>query len=287
MAFCFFSNKEAGILDATPLSPDSELNNRAEGWNWRDWEGMPYLTCSLLNGWSHGFFSCKFWSREPAALSPILNSEAEVYRIKQVHGAAVLSPSEAKIKAREQGDNPLADGLISEKPLESIWVCSADCTPALIGDVRTGRVSAIHAGWRGTAKKIVPEAIARFVEFGSKIPDLRVALGPAISGEVYQVTTEVAAQVCASLLSNDIAQIPAKILDRVMEMPDSPLISDSEPGKIRLDVRKVNNIQLQQLGLNADQIAIAPQCTYQDPENFFSYRREGLKKVQWSGIVSK
>jgi polyphenol oxidase len=36
-----------------------------------------------------------------------------------------------------------------------------------------------------------------------------------------------------------------------------------------------------------EQIAIAPYCTYQTPEYFFSYRREHQKKVQWSGIVSK
>jgi copper oxidase (laccase) domain-containing protein len=32
--------------------------------------------------------------------------------------------------------------------------------------------------------------------------------------------------------------------------------------------------------------AIAPYCTYQTPEYFFSYRWEKQKKVQWSGIVS-
>ena len=35
-----------------------------------------------------------------------------------------------------------------------------------------------------------------------------------------------------------------------------------------------------------EQIAIAPYCTFQTPEHFFSYRREQQKKVQWSGIVS-
>ncbi|MGB2924169.1 MAG: laccase domain-containing protein [Limnothrix sp.] len=32
---------------------------------------------------------------------------------------------------------------------------------------------------------------------------------------------------------------------------------------------------------------MAPHCTYQDTENFFSYRRSNQKKVQWSGIVSR
>jgi len=43
---------------------------------------------------------------------------------------------------------------------------------------------------------------------------------------------------------------------------------------------------LEQLGISLEQIAIAPYCTFQTPEHFFSYRREREKKVQWSGIVS-
>jgi len=49
----------------------------------------------------------------------------------------------------------------------------------------------------------------------------------------------------------------------------------------------VNALQLEQLGVSSEQVAIAPHCTYQEPEHFFSYRRDKLKKVQWSGIVSK
>jgi polyphenol oxidase len=41
------------------------------------------------------------------------------------------------------------------------------------------------------------------------------------------------------------------------------------------------------LGINPEQIAIAPYCTFQEQDLFFSYRRTGEKKVQWSGIVSK
>jgi copper oxidase (laccase) domain-containing protein len=46
-------------------------------------------------------------------------------------------------------------------------------------------------------------------------------------------------------------------------------------------------LQLLHLGLSPEQVAIAPYCTYQTPEHFFSYRRERLKQVQWSGIVSR
>ncbi|MGB3671600.1 MAG: laccase domain-containing protein, partial [Phormidesmis sp.] len=62
--------------------------------------------------------------------------------------------------------------------------------------------------------------------------------------------------------------------------------ADDHTERVRLDVRRINQMQLEQMGLGADQIAIAPHCTYQDPDNFFSYRRTQEKKVQWSGIVS-
>ena len=69
-------------------------------------------------------------------------------------------------------------------------------------------------------------------------------------------------------------------------LPNSPILSDPEPGKVRLDVRLVNILQMEQLGIGHQQVAIAPYCTYQQTDYFFSYRRKKQKKVQWSGIVS-
>ncbi len=251
-------------------------------WHWRNWEGLPYLTCSILEYWHHGFFTGQFWPRSPQDLTLILQPEASVYRLKQVHGNTVLTPQEIATRTLEDG-LASADGLISEQPLQAVWVASADCTPVLIGDVKTGLVSAIHAGWRGTAKKIVPQAIARFKSQGSKLDDLRVAMGPAIAGEVYQVSLEVAAEIGASIIPHNDEQ---KIVQALQNLPNSPLLADPNPGKVKLDVRRVNVLQLESLGISGEQIAIAPYCTFQTPEHFFSYRREQEKKVQWSGIVS-
>ncbi len=76
-------------------------------------------------------------------------------------------------------------------------------------------------------------------------------------------------------------------MDVLQQLPNSPIFDDSQPGRVRLDVRRVNALQLEQLGIQPEQVAIAPYGTYQVPEHFFSYRRDKLKKVQWSGIVSK
>ncbi len=275
-------------------------------WHWQTWEGNNYLTCSLLDPWPHGFFTRQSWPMKPGELVSALNPTADVYRIKQVHGNQVLSSTEVQayqnqwqqrlasppLQQAAPSPFPEADGIYSDGHHQTVWVCSADCTPVLIADTQTGQVAAVHAGWRGTAAKIVPMAIAQFQMQGSRIEDLRVAMGPAIAGEVYQVTNEVAAKVGATVVEpaplahspsmSDLETIPKTL----SQFPDAPVLADETPGRFRLDVRRVNALQLEQLGLQPEQVAIAPHCTYQQPEQFFSYRRDGLKQVQWSGIMS-
>ncbi|MGG6297359.1 peptidoglycan editing factor PgeF [Leptolyngbya sp. AN02str] len=269
-------------------------------WQWQSWEELPYLTCSLLQEFPHGFFTQQCSPRLPEDLTHALHPEAAVYRVKQVHGNRVLSPDEIEghaAIAKPDESLPSADGVVVHQPAQAAWVCSADCVPALIADVRTGQVAAVHAGWRGTAAKIVPEAIARLQQSGSCLSDLRVALGPAIAGEVYQVSTTVAAEVGASVVKsvatsagNGLRDRPeldvAAILNELRQFPQPPILPDEQPGRVRLDVRQINLLQLMRLGFTEAQVAIAPYCTYQTPEHFYSYRRNPQKKVQWSGIVS-
>ncbi len=260
-------------------------------WHWHTSEGLSYLRCSLLAPWSHGFFTQQAWPHTPDVLVTALHHRAKAYRIRQVHGNTVLKADESW-RHLPHADLPPGDAIISHTSDQAVWVCSADCTPVLIADARTGHVSAIHSGWRGTAAKIVPAAIAHLQEHGSQLADLRIAMGPAISGDVYQVSADVAIQVGASLqpMVSTTEPTPAAIatdLTNLQQLPDSPIRPDPEPGKVRLDVRRVIALQLEQLGITPEQVAIAPHCTYQQPDHFFSYRRDGLKKVQWSGIVSQ
>lgn len=260
-------------------------------WHWHTWKELPYLTCSLLEPWKHGFFTQHFWPRSPEELTYVLQPTAQAYRVKQVHGNRVLTASEIKADQAplpleaDESSMPAADGLLTDQADQAVWSCTADCTPILIGDRQTGQVAAVHAGWRGTAAKILPLAIARFQNQGSDLTNLRIALGPAIAGEVYQVSAAVAAEVGASVLAQ--TEGPDSILQMLRQLPHSPILPDDHPGHVRLDVRRVNTLQLEGIGIAPSQIAIAPHCTYQDPKNFFSYRRDNQKQVQWSGIVSR
>lgn len=261
-------------------------------WHWHSWQELPYLSCSLLEEFPHGFFTQQFWSHSLEDMTKILHQEASPLRLKQVHGNKVLTPQEIEHLLSKGGDEveqvgektfAKADGLISDRPLQAVWTASADCTPGLIADIKTGQVAAVHAGWRGTAKKIVPQAISRMQSQGSKLQNLRIAMGPSIEGKVYQVSQDVAAQLGATLVPESDSKAIIKSLE---EIDNCPLFPDSEPGKFRIDVRQVSALQLEQLGISPEQISLAPYCTYQNPENFFSHRRAKKGKVQWSGIVS-
>ncbi|HEY9616742.1 MAG TPA: peptidoglycan editing factor PgeF [Microcoleaceae cyanobacterium] len=254
-------------------------------WHWQIWNDLPYLTCSLLQPWQHGFFTQQFAPRPPEELTKVLHPLAQPYRVQQVHGNTVLTPSEIAAVLPSETDRPAGDGLVTEQTDQAVWVCTADCTPVLIADIATGQVAAVHAGWRGTAQKIVPQAIARLQDQGSQLDNLRIALGPAIAGEVYQVSEAVAVEVGASIAPVDPDHLPES-LAYLRQFPNPPVLDDPEPGRAKLDVRRVNVLQLEQLGLAPEQIAIAPHCTYQDASYFFSYRRSREKKAQWSGIVS-
>ena len=244
-------------------------------WEYSVVQGVSYFQCGLLAGFSHGFFT-----REGAgaSLTPYLSPEATPYRTRQVHGKTIVTPSQLPLEDTLEGD-----GLCSDGEKQALWVASADCTPVLMADVRTGKVGAVHAGWRGTALSILPSAIAHFLSHGSQLSDLRVVLGPAISGEVYQVSEEVAVEVGKSLFP-DLSD--AELLNQLWQLQPSPLLTDSQGGKVRLDVRQVNFRQLEKIGVSPEQISVSPHCTYQQPKHFFSYRRSREKAVQWSGIVS-
>ena len=266
-------------------------------WHWQTWGDAAYLTCSLLADWPHGFFTRAFAPKTPEVLVQALSPTAAVYRGQQVHGNQVLALSEIPTAvAAVPGavatlpERPPADGMLTDAANQSVWVCSADCSPVLIAHCKTGQVAAVHAGWRGTAQRIVPAAAARLLESGS-VEDLRVVIGPAIAGEVYQVSSQVGAEVgatvAAGILSHAEATSAELLLSALQALENPPILSDAEPGRVRLDVRRINLLQLQQMGLQDKQIAIAPHCTYQDAERFFSYRRTRQKQVQWSGIVSR
>jgi len=228
---------------------------------WRFVEDGPLSRwqCALLDPWPHGFFTRQAPGREPHPLASGLGLCGRAFHLKQVHSDRVfVAPVEPQIEG---------DALWTTAPGTSTWVTTADCVPVLLADCARKAVAAVHAGWRGTAQQILVRTVEALAAAGSRPADLVCVLGPAISGPVYQVSCEVARQVCATVAE-----------------PERALLPDPDPERVRLDVREVNRQQALAAGIPAAQVVVSPVCTFAEPAWLNSYRREGAGRVQFSGI---
>ena len=259
--------------------PDTQFNT-LPNWTWIGCYGGYYLQSDLLQraGFEHGFFTRLWQGREPDELAGYISAGVSVHRPKQIHSGRVLAASNA-----QEAPWPEADGLVSDQGGQSLWVYGADCTPVLIADPGTGHAAACHAGWRGVASRILPEAIRQLETHGAKRSELLVAFGPAVSGKEYQVGDDV-----VDAISNSLGAGPSESEEISQRLQDTEvLLPDDEPGRHRLDIRGAAALQLQQHGLDSEQISTCPLCTLSEPNLFHSWRRDQVKAVQWSGIVAQ
>ncbi len=169
-------------------------------------------------------------------------------------------------------DNEYAetDGLISNKKNSVMLLNFADCTPIILYDEKNNVGSVVHAGWRGTAKKIVQNAVDIMQKkFKSEPKDITAAIGPAIGACCYCVDSDVCNKLSATV------KVDTKcISQRVIE-------STSE--KYNVDLKKINAIQLEECGVK--NIDTTDYCTSCSNDLFFSYRKENGKTARHSAIL--
>ena len=101
--------------------------------------------------------------------------------------------------ASRAADQPVgeADGMITARAGLGLAVLTADCVPhARASRPRAHAVMALHAGWRGTARRHRRGRRRRGArrELGVAPAEWQVALGPSIGGCCYEVETEIGQQ---------------------------------------------------------------------------------------------
>jgi len=163
--------------------------------------------------------------------------------IVQVHGNRIL------VRKDNSGqDIKEADGLITNLKNLPLTVRTADCCSIFLY-APNNCIGLVHAGWRGTRKRIVQEAIKMMQqEYEVSPAQMKAALGPAIRKCCYQVSEEFK------------DYFPRAVFFR--------------EGKYFLDLSLENVEQLTQMGLRQENIFDCGICTCCDI-NYFSYRREG------------
>ena len=176
---------------------------------------------------------------------------------------AFLGLSSAERKARLEG----VDALMTDMSGICIGVSTADCIPVLLYDKPHHAACAIHAGWRGTVKRIVEKAVASMTAvYGSRPTDIMAQIGPGIHLESFEVGDEV-----YEAFVNE--GFTMETISKKME-------------KWHIDLPECNRLQLLDSGVPQRQIAVSEVCTFQQSDTFFSARRLGINSGRiFTGIL--
>jgi hypothetical protein len=172
--------------------------------------------------------------------------------VRQKHGARIVRAGPARKGAgfldpdEALGD---ADGIVTTSKGVAIAVLAADCVPVALADPGTGRLSVVHAGWRGVAAGILRGALQAFASPG----DVRAVIGPAIGPDHYEVGEDVALAVSAAT--------------------ERGAVTSKVGSSLRLDLPATVARILREAGVT--KVEKADECTACLPKRFYSHRRDG------------
>ncbi len=157
------------------------------------------------------------------------------------------------------------DALITDEIGKSIGVRTADCVAILLLDRQRRAIAAVHAGWRGTAARVIAHTIeAMCSDFAASPADMYAAIGPCIRACCYEIGAEVEKQFAA-------------------HFPEWKATT----GKRKLDLPEANRRQMQAVGVAADRIFDCCLCTTCQTSHFYSYRREPENPGRMIAAISR
>jgi purine-nucleoside/S-methyl-5'-thioadenosine phosphorylase / adenosine deaminase len=216
---------------------------------WRERYGVTAGITGRGTGPGRGF-DLGLWSKEPVgevmsrwlAFRRALPGFHAVALGNQVHGVELMSVEAGHGWIQIEG----IDGWISTAPGILLTVTVADCVPVYL--VAPGRgVALLHAGWRGTADRILARGVERLkAEAGCLGADIVMHCGVSICGPCYEVGSEV-------LLG---CGVPA-----------------AGEGPWHIDLRERLAAQASELGLTS--ISSSTWCSAHDSSSFYSHRASG------------
>jgi len=161
----------------------------------------------------------------------------------------------------------IADAVVTAKKNVLIGVQTADCVPILLFDKEKQVIGAVHAGWRGTAKGIVKKTLGVMHEkFRSSYEDIFAALGPSIRWNCYSVGPEVKEAV-------------SRATGR------GTYYRKNKGGTYSLDLSSANVTQMISLGIPERNIWISGECTFCNPERYYSYRYSKSYEGNQGGFI--
>lgn len=202
----------------------------------------PYASLNLGNGAGDDPIAV---GENRRRLSLALDLPVEPSWLRQVHGTRVLDLNAGAAR-------PEADASFTTRTDCISVVQAADCLPVLFCNDAGTVVAAAHAGWRGLAAGVL-EATVRALPVA---PDSLMAwMGPAIGPDAFEV-------------GPDVRDAFAEF-DQASGMYFRPQGGD----KYLADLFGLARRRLERAGVS--RVHGGGRCTFSEPENFFSFRRDG------------
>jgi YfiH family protein len=187
--------------------------------------------------------------------------------VRQVHGNDILvidAPNEDATHFLSVE----SDAIVTNQPGLMIGVCVADCVPVLLLDAEKRVAAAVHAGWQGTASRLVAKTVAAMASlFACDPATLQAAIGPCISPCCYEVDE------------------PVRQAFTNSGIPWDSVATGSGADKWRLDLAGANRHLLLSAGLPSPAIQTADMCVCCQRELFFSYRRDKGETGRQMGFI--
>jgi YfiH family protein len=232
-----------------------------------EWTQAPWgrvLRCRPLAALAHHFFTARElmlrgdrqeWNTVAAHAGV---RPEDLLGVRQIHGARVATASPERPRPWIA---PEADAIISNDPSAAISVRVADCVPILLADDTGRTVAAIHAGWRGTAKRAAIAGVeALHAVYGIRPERLTAGVGPCIGPCCFEVGEEVRDGFRAAGHHPEVL---------------AAWFAHAGPDKLKLDLWRATRDQLEGAGLLPSNIHVSELCTKTHAHAFHSYRAQG------------
>lgn len=157
-----------------------------------------------------------------------------------------------------------ADAIITHLSHIPLLITAADCISILLYSQEKKILGLIHAGWKGTALKIVEKVVIAMQEnYLVRPSQITAAIGPGIGQKHYEVNQEVA--------------------DLLIQATESDKIIDTTGPKPKIDLKLANQLQLESAGVM--KIFKSELDTADNTSLFYSHRIQG-KRAGRQGLIA-
>lgn len=155
------------------------------------------------------------------------------------------------------------DGLVTNVPGVCLVTSYADCVPLYFVDREKRAIGLSHSGWRGTVGNIAKETCKVMQkEYGTRVENLLVCIGPSICQSCYEVGQDVAAQFETAYDGDECGQ----------------LLQPKGAGKYLLNLHLACRFHFLHLGIREENIIMPDICTCCNQKLLFSHRASQGKR---------